>query len=52
MTIYDYQIRKIPEYYKCMYLDGFKPHEILTALRAKMLHDSEGRHDEPTVVII
>lgn len=41
MTAYDYWIRKIPEYDKFMYLDGWTPEEILTAVRYKMLEEAE-----------
>ena len=36
MTFAEYHHRKIPEYYKTMYLDGYSPEEIHYALRKKM----------------
>lgn len=41
MTPYDYWIRRIPEYDKTMYLDGWTPEEILTALRYQMTEEAE-----------
>ena len=37
MTIYDYVNRKVPAYYKTMYMDGYTPQEILYAKRQTML---------------
>jgi len=37
MTIYDYTNRKVPAYYKTMYMDGYTPQEILFAKRQTML---------------
>ncbi len=33
MTLYEYQMKKVPEYYHGMYLDGFTPEEIFFAHR-------------------
>ncbi len=45
MTVFDYWMQRIPDYYKYMYLDGFTPYEIITALRYKMLKEHEERED-------
>ena len=37
MTIYDYTNRKVPAYYKTMYIDGYTPQEILYAKRQTMI---------------
>lgn len=37
MTVYDYWMRSIPDYYKNMALDGYSPYEILAALRQQMI---------------
>jgi len=37
MTLYEYQMRKVPESYHGMYLDGFTPEEILFAYRRSMM---------------
>lgn len=37
MTLYEYQMRKVPESYQEMYLDGFTPEEILLAHRRAMM---------------
>lgn len=36
MLVKDYLYKKIPEYYKTMYLDGFEPWEIRIALQTKI----------------
>lgn len=41
MTIYDYVNRKVPAYYKTMYMDGYTPQEILYAKRQTMLTPKE-----------
>ena len=45
MSIFDYNKRKIPEYYKSMYLDDFTPAEILAASRESLLKIQ--RQNEP-----
>ena len=45
MTLFDYYDSKIPDYYNGMYLDGYKPHEILHAVRRKMVQRNEERND-------
>ena len=47
MTVFDYWMQRIPDYYKYMYLDGFTPYEIITALRYKILKEHEERMDDP-----
>lgn len=37
MTLYEYQMRKVPESYHEMYLDGFTPEEILFAQRRSLM---------------
>ena len=37
MTIYDYTNRKVPAYYKTMYMDGYTPQEILYTKRQAMI---------------
>ena len=45
MTLFDYYDRKISDYYNGMYLDGYKPHEILHAVRRKILQQNEEQGD-------
>jgi len=45
MTLFDYYDSKIPDYYNGMYLDRYKPHEILHAVRRKMVQQHEERND-------
>ena len=37
MTPAEFQNRKLPEYYKTMFLDGFSPAQILVAAHQEML---------------
>lgn len=37
MTLYEYQMRKVPESYHEMYFDGFTPEEILFAQRRSLM---------------
>ncbi len=37
MTIYDWMTRDIPEYYPSMYLDGYKPYEIMQAAHKSIM---------------
>ena len=46
MTLHDYVNSKIPEYSKTMYLEGYSPQQILTAVRNKMLRDMEERQED------
>ncbi len=46
MTINDYSGRQIPPYYSTMYLDGFTPEQILSALHKQMI--AEATEDAPT----
>jgi len=39
MTLVDCATRKIPDYYPTMFLDGYKPYEILYALHKSMRED-------------
>ena len=45
MTINDYSGRQIPPYYSTMYLDGFTPEQILSALHKQMI--AEAAEDGP-----
>ena len=41
MTMYDIIMNKIPNYYPTMYRDGYKPEEILMAMRRQMHEEQE-----------
>ena len=43
MTLYDYYMDRIPEYYDSMYLDGYSPEQIIMASRKKMMRKYEER---------
>ena len=43
MTLYEYLDRQIPDYYNTMYLDGYRPDQILHAARRKILQEHEAR---------
>lgn len=45
-------IQKTPEYSKYMYLQGYKPEEILSALHQKMISEQEAEDDEPDEMTI
>ena len=45
MTLAKYCNRQIPEYYPSMYMDGYKPYQILHALHRKMIRDYEQREE-------
>lgn len=45
MSIFDYNKRKIPEYYKEMYLDDFTPAEILMASRESLLKEIQKKNE-------
>ena len=45
MALFDQYDSKIPDYYNGMYLDGYKPHEILHAVRRKMVQQNEEQGD-------
>ena len=45
MLIFDYNKRKIPEYYKGMYLDDFTPAEILMASRESLLKEIQKKNE-------
>ena len=36
MTIADYAYRKVPNYYKTMYLDGYTPQEIYSSFKKSL----------------
>lgn len=37
MNLIDYYMRNVPEYYDLMYLDGYKPWQIVEAARRSLL---------------
>ncbi len=41
MTLYDYISRNLPPYHNTMFMEGFKPWEILTAAKQSILDDAE-----------
>lgn len=43
MRLVDQFFRHVPEYYDTMYLDGFKPEEIMYAKRKQMYREFEER---------
>ena len=45
MRLFDYYDSKIPDYYNGMYLDGYKPEQILHAVRRKIVWQNEERND-------
>ncbi len=45
MSIFDYNKRKIPEYYKGMYLDDFTPAEILMSSRESLLKEIQKKNE-------
>ena len=45
MSIFDYNKRKIPEYYKGMHLDDFTPAEILMASRESLLKEIQKKNE-------
>ena len=45
MTLFDYYDSNIPDYHNGMFLDGYKSHEILHAVRRKMVQQNEERND-------
>lgn len=45
MTLYEYQTRKLPNYYHSMYLDGFTPEETLFAHRQSMIRRLKGTQE-------
>ena len=52
MTPAEYNNRKIPPYYRTMYLDGYTPQEIYQAHRRKMLELINENNEIPTVKIV
>ena len=52
--ILDQISRRIPEYYSYMYLDGYRPEEILQAIRWKMIDNAEAAQidDTPPAYIV
>lgn len=51
MSLSDYYIRQIPEYYPTMYQDGFTPNQVFFALRKKMYKELlDQKEKQPTDV--
>ena len=45
MTMAEYYDSQIPEYYPTMYLDGYRPDQILHAVHRKMIREYEAREE-------
>ena len=52
MTPAEYNNRKIPPYYRTMYLDGYTPQEIYQAHRKRMIDKLTEKEEIPTVEIV
>ena len=52
MTPAEYNNRKIPPYYRTMYLDGYTPQEIYQSHRKRMLDKVNEEKESPTVEIV
>ena len=52
MTLFEADGSMLPEYYKEMYLDGYKPHEILQAVHQKILNQDKETKPEDLVIRI
>jgi hypothetical protein len=55
MSLSDYYNRQSPEYYDTMYMDGYTPEQIMTALRTKLNREREESREAneiPNVKII
>ena len=52
MTPAEYNNRKIPPYYRTMYLDGYTPQEIYQAHRKRMIDNVNEKKESPTVEIV
>ena len=46
MTLYEWNQRRIPDYYDGMYRDGFSPEEILFAARQKWMRQEAERQEQ------
>ena len=46
MTLYEQYDRSIPEYYDTMYLDGYRPDQIIHAAKRKILRQYYARKAE------
>ena len=56
MTLSDYYLRDVPDYYDWMYLDGYTPEQIMYAKHKQMYHDfieskNTQQATEPEVII-
>ena len=45
MALFDQYDSKIPDYYNGMFLDGYKPYDILHSIRRKMVQQHEEQND-------
>lgn len=53
MTMYDYINRSLPPYHDTMYLEGYKPWQIIEAGRRAIYQEYQDRQgQEPTEIII
>ena len=52
MTPAEYNNRKIPPYYRTMYLDGYTPQEIYQAHKKRMIDELIEKEENPTVEIV
>ena len=52
MSIFDYNKRKIPEYYKEMYLDGFTPAEILMSGKEALYREIQKRKEPQEIKLV
>ena len=50
MGLFDYINRNIPEYDKFMYLDGYKPEEIMQSLKNKIYQEQSERIDKESEI--
>ena len=46
MTLFEYNDRKVPDYYPTMYLDGYSPEQIIHAAHRKIRQEYEARKAE------
>ena len=48
MSLHDEIMKKIPDYYPTMYLDGYSPEQILMAKRRQIREDFQERNNPET----
>lgn len=49
MILSNHHRRKVPEYYRYMYLDGYSPQEIVWSLHQKMIREYQERQHKEDV---